>query len=91
MLPRKCIHAFLGSTPNVRSTSLFHGSLSQSAVLQKVKSKGIPVTGRGGPQGCEKSEAPTFLDNRPTGGGEVVSLMRRPPFTPRKISGTHFC
>jgi hypothetical protein len=24
-------------------------------------------------------------------GGEVVSLMRRPPFTPRKIPGTHFC
>jgi hypothetical protein len=26
-----------------------------------------------------------FLDNRLTDGGEVVSLMRRPPFTPRKI------
>jgi hypothetical protein len=32
-----------------------------------------------------------FLDNRFTDGGEVVSLMRRPPFTPRKIPGTHFC
>jgi hypothetical protein len=28
-------------------------------------------------------EAPTFpLDNRLTDGGKVVSLMRRPPFTP---------
>jgi hypothetical protein len=26
-----------------------------------------------------------------TDGGEVVSLTRRPPFTPRKIAGTHFC
>jgi hypothetical protein len=33
---------------------------------------------------------PHFLDNRLTDGGEVVSLMRRPPFTPRKIPGTHF-
>jgi hypothetical protein len=24
-------------------------------------------------------------------GGEVVSLKRRPPFTPMKIPGTHFC
>jgi hypothetical protein len=32
-----------------------------------------------------------FLDNRLTDGGEVVSPKRRPPFTPRKIPGTHFC
>jgi hypothetical protein len=32
---------------------------------------------------------PRFLDNRLTDGGEVVSLTRRPPFTPRKIRGTH--
>jgi hypothetical protein len=34
---------------------------------------------------------PHFLDNRLTDGGEVVSPMRRRPFTPRKIPGTHFC
>jgi hypothetical protein len=33
----------------------------------------------------------TVLDNPLTDGGEVVSLMRWPPFTPRKIHGTHFC
>jgi hypothetical protein len=32
-----------------------------------------------------------FLDNRLTDGGEVVSLTHRPPFTPRKMPGTHFC
>jgi hypothetical protein len=32
-----------------------------------------------------------FLDNRLTDGGEVVSPTRRPPFTPKKIPGTHFC
>jgi hypothetical protein len=31
-----------------------------------------------------------FLENRFTDGGEVVSLTRRPPFTPRQIPGTHF-
>jgi hypothetical protein len=36
-------------------------------------------------------EAPAFsLDNRLTGGGEVVSLKRLLPFTPRKIPGTLF-
>jgi hypothetical protein len=51
-------------------------------------SKAIPVTGREGPQGCETSRVPHFLDNRLTDGGEVVSLMRWPSFTPREIPGT---
>jgi hypothetical protein len=53
--------------------------------------KANPLTDLGGPQGCETSRLPHFLDNRLTEGGEVVSLTRRPPFTPRKIPGTHFC
>jgi hypothetical protein len=55
------------------------------------KGKAIPVTGHGGPQGCETSRLPHFLDNRLTDSGKVVSLTRRPPFTSRKIPGTHFC
>jgi hypothetical protein len=54
------------------------------------KDKAIPVTGRGGPYGCETSRLPHFLDNRYKDGGEVVGLMRRPPFIPRKIRGTYF-
>jgi hypothetical protein len=51
----------------------------------------ISVTDREGPIGLWDIEAPTFcLDNRLTDGGEV-SLTRRPPFTLRKIPGTHFC
>jgi hypothetical protein len=42
----------------------------------------VPVTDRGGPYGCETSRLPYFLDNRLTDGDEVVSLTRRPPFTP---------
>jgi hypothetical protein len=33
----------------------------------------------------------TVLDSRLIDGGKVVSLTRRLPFTPRKISGAHFC
>jgi hypothetical protein len=55
------------------------------------KGKVILVTGRGGPLGCETSRLPHLLGNEHTDGGEVVSLTRRPPFTPGKIPGTHFC
>jgi hypothetical protein len=41
--------------------------------------------------GCETSRHSHFLDNRLTYGGEVVIFTRRPPFTPRKIPGNHFC
>jgi hypothetical protein len=55
------------------------------ASKSKKKSKGIPVTGRGGPEGCEMLRFPHFID-----GGKVVSPTRRPPFTPKNIPGTHF-
>jgi hypothetical protein len=59
-------------------------------MYKKVKLS-LAVTGHEGPEGCEPSRIPHFLDNWLTDGSEVVSLMRRPPFTPRKIPGTHFC
>jgi hypothetical protein len=43
------------------------------------------------PLGLLEVEAPTFSDIRLTDGGKVVSPMRWLLFTPRKISGTHFC
>jgi hypothetical protein len=52
--------------------------------------KAIPVTGHGGPYGCETLRVPHYLDNRLTDGGEVVSLMRRPPFTPHEDSWYSF-
>jgi hypothetical protein len=48
--------------------------------------KAIPVTGRGGSQGCERLRLPHFLDNRLTVGGKVVSLTRQPSFTPQEDS-----
>jgi hypothetical protein len=53
------------------------------------KGQAVPVTGRGGPQGCETSRPPHFLDNRLTDGGEA-SLTRRPSFTPQKYSWYSF-
>jgi hypothetical protein len=41
------------------------------------KGKAIPVTGCGGPYGCETPRLPHFLDNRLTDGGEAVSLTCR--------------
>jgi hypothetical protein len=41
-------------------------------MLKGKKGKGIPVTGGGGPQGCDTSRLPHFLDNQLTDGGEVV-------------------
>jgi hypothetical protein len=42
------------------------------------KGKPIPVRGHRDLQDCETSRLPHFLDNRPTDGGEVVSLTRQP-------------
>jgi hypothetical protein len=49
------------------------------AAGKKKGKKTNPVTCRGG---CETSRLPHFQDNRLTIGGEIVSLMRRPPFVP---------
>jgi hypothetical protein len=52
--------------------------------------KAISVTGLGGSQDCEMSRLLHFLESRLTYGGEVVSLTRRPPFTPQGDSWYSF-
>jgi hypothetical protein len=64
-------------------------SIRNSVRIVKVKSKAIPVTSRGGPLGCETSRIAHFLDHQLTDGKEVVSFTNWPPFTPRKIPGSH--
>jgi hypothetical protein len=58
--------------------------------VKKKKGKAIPVPGHGGPWGCETLRVPQYLDNRLTDGGQVVSLTRRPPFTPQEGSWYSF-
>jgi hypothetical protein len=55
-----------------------------------VKNKVNSVAGRGGPQGCERSRFPRFLDNRHIEYGEVVSLMLLTPFTSQEDSSYSF-
>jgi hypothetical protein len=52
--------------------------------------KALSLTGCGGKQGCETSRPTHFLTNRPTDGGEVISLTLQPPSTPRNIPGSDF-
>jgi hypothetical protein len=52
-------------------------------VRGKGKDKDIPVTGHGGPQGCERLRLPHYLDKRLIDGGKVVSPTRLPHFTLR--------
>jgi hypothetical protein len=55
--------------------------LANISMLKGKTGKAIPVTDRGGPQGCDTSRMPRFSENRLRDGGEVVGLMRRPPYT----------
>jgi hypothetical protein len=68
---------------------------SYSFTSAQYESEAIPVTGRGGLQGCEMLRIPQCLDNRFTHGGKAVSLTSWPRSIPYKhyffTSGTHFC
>jgi hypothetical protein len=48
------------------------------------KGKTLPVTGHGGPQSCETSRLPHFLDNQLTDGSEVVRRAGS-PLTPGRF------
>jgi hypothetical protein len=58
--------------------------------VRKEKGIAIPVTGREDPQGCERLGPPHFHDSQLTNGGKVVSLTRRPSFTPQENSWYSF-
>jgi hypothetical protein len=85
--------ALSGAVPEDCTLHRYHCENLKFNKWYEYKKKGnvFLVTGCGCPWGCETSRLPHFLDNRPTDGGEVVSLTRRPPFTSRKIPATHFC
>jgi hypothetical protein len=69
-----------------------HSATSDFCPLLDVYDKNCPCNRPWRPLGLWDIEVPKFfLDNRLTDGCKVVSLMRRPPFIPTKIPGTHFC
>ena len=47
-------------------------------------------TGKAGPEGSRKLRFPDFMTTAQDG-GKVVRLTHRPPLTPGKVPGTHFC
>jgi hypothetical protein len=71
-------------------TNLNLGDLKKGPKKSVKKRKALTVTDRGGPWGGEASMLPHFLHSGLTEDDEVVSLKVRPPFTLRKIPGTHF-
>jgi hypothetical protein len=71
----------------VVNQTTYHSSLYG---LHTHKAEAIPVTVHGGPQGCETSRLPHFLDNQLTDDGEVVSLTRLPHLYPQEDSWYSF-
>jgi hypothetical protein len=63
-------------------------SIAHNFLVSNIKA--IRATGREGPYGCETPRLPHFLDNRLTDGVQVVSLTRRPTFTPQEDSWYSF-
>jgi hypothetical protein len=60
-------------------------SFSQTLRAKNRLVKSIPVTGNGGPQGCETSRLPHFLNNRLTDDGEVARFRAGRPLPPGRI------
>jgi hypothetical protein len=73
-----------------KTVFIITAAVRPSNLKKKKKKRGKAVLGAN--RAVRHAEAPPhFLDNRLTDGVKVVSLIHRPPFTPRKIPGTHFC
>jgi hypothetical protein len=67
----------LGSADNHRSLNKFviHNKLALHNITTRgKKGKAVPLTGCEGPQGCETSRFPHFLDNRLTDGCQPYKL-----------------
>jgi hypothetical protein len=68
-----------------RQNASFHAVTRFTAHSGTSKAKAIRVTGLGGPQGCETSRLPHFLDNRLTDWSKIFSLTLRRAFTPGRF------
>jgi hypothetical protein len=86
-----CLHyvCSYGPFPEQKYATAKHNYIVLNLLFLECK-KAIPVTGREGPSGCERSRLPHLLDNRLTDGGKVVSLTHWPRFTPQEDSWYSF-
>jgi len=64
--------------------------MSLIKVISIVKDKAVPLQAWSGPEGSRKSRFPDFMTTAQNS-GKVVSLTHRPPLSPGKTPGTHFC
>jgi hypothetical protein len=90
---RGCLCATGGTELNSATVGMTPNNMAFRRICINItvgKYKGIPVAGRGDPYGCEMLRLPHFVDSRLTDGGEVVSLTRRPSFTPQEDSWYSF-
>jgi hypothetical protein len=79
----RCSYVKLLDTPT-RTQVPVPGAVFLYAVVLWVCNKAISVRGREGPYGSETLRVQHYLDNRLIDGGKVVTLTRRPRFTPQE-------
>ena len=68
----------------------FSGVSNTKYVFLSCKGKAVPLQAWSGPEGSRKLRFPDYMTTAQDG-GKVVSLTHRPPLTPGKAPGTHFC
>jgi hypothetical protein len=77
---------------DVEAPTFSRHRLTGGGEVVSVTRQAIPATGRGGPLGSETSSLPHFYKIGSQMSVRLAALRAgRPPFTPRKIPGTHFC
>jgi hypothetical protein len=86
-----CVYSvFVLCVGSCLATGLIPPSTESYGLCIKCKGEDIPVTGHGGPWGCERSRLPHYLDIRVRDGGKVVSPTGRPPALYPQVSFLRF-
>jgi len=76
--------------PQYEKETVLKRTLFSSVIIYVLKGKAVPLQAWSGPEGSRKLRFLDFLTTEQDG-GKVVSLLHRPPLTPRNSPGTHFC
>jgi hypothetical protein len=95
---KACQHSSTRKVPNklhnhcIRSptSTLKHMNTPEDHGVNQSRGKAIPITGHGGPQGCETVWVPHYLTIGSEMAVRLSALRVSHLLPPRKISGTHF-